>query len=421
VKEKRSKTDSLLEPYRDAVTRCVKCGSCRAVCPSFLHEERESFSARGRMALVKAVLDGKLTVSEIFKDRLATCTGCLACEAACPSNVPVTEIIQAAKEQAIRESGKSIVNEAVSQVLKHPAALRATAWLAPVALHYVKTKRSEFKVQSLKSGEQSAKYRVHSTRDTKKGRVVFFPGCAIEYFQPDIGAAVQRVLNALGYEVIVPAGLKCCGRPLLSLGDRAAAEELAAHNATVLSSCKADAIVTACASCGLTFKKEYPKLLRPEGKGALILDIHEFLSDKLAGTLLAPLYRSVTIHDPCHLGRGQGLATVVRDVLLCSVPGLELREMKNADRCCGFGGVMRVTHRVLSDGIAEEKARTIIETEADTVVTGCPGCRMQIANALTRAGSNARVLHTVQVLDEALANADCGMRIAQFEDMKCTK
>jgi glycolate oxidase iron-sulfur subunit len=401
VKEKKSKTDSLLEPYRDAITRCVKCGSCRAVCPSFLQEERESFSARGRMALVKAVLDGKLTVSEIFKDRLATCTGCLACEAACPSNVPVTEIIQAAKEQAIRESGKGIINEAISQVLKHPAALRATSWLAPIALHYGKTKRSEFKVQSLESGEQSPRYRAQSTRNKKNGTVVFFPGCAIEYFQPDIGAAVQRVLNALGYEVIIPEGLKCCGRPLLSLGDRAAAEELAAHNRDVLSAVKADAIVTACASCGLTFKKEYPKLLRPAGASLVVLDIHEFLSDKLADTPLAPLYRSVTIHDPCHLGRGQGLATVVRDVL-CSVPGLELREMKNADRCCGFGGVMRVTHQNLSDGIAEEKAQTIIATQADTVVTGCPGCRMQIANALTRAGSDARVLHTVQVLEKAL-------------------
>jgi len=433
VKEKRSKTDSLLEPYRDAITRCVKCGSCRAVCPSFLQEERESFSARGRMALVKAVLDGKLTVSEIFKDRLATCTGCLACEAACPSNVPVTEIIQAAKEQAIRESGKSIINEAISQVLKHPAALRATAWLAPVALHYAKIKSSEFKVQSSKYKGQSTEYRAQSTKGSSskgqgargrgresKGTIAFFPGCAIEYFQPEIGASAKRVLTALGYEVIIPEGLKCCGRPLLSLGDRAAAEELAAHNRDVLSAIKADAIVTACASCGLTFKKEYPKLLRPAGARFVVLDIHEFLSDKLVDTPLAPLYRSVTIHDPCHLGRGQGLATVVRDVL-CSVPGLELREMKDADRCCGFGGVMRVTHQNLSDGIAEEKAQTIIATRAEAVVTGCPGCRMQIANALTRAGSDARVLHTVQVLDEALTNADCGMHPALGRGMACIR
>ena len=403
---------ALLERFRKEIERCVKCGACRAVCPSFLHEEGESFSARGRMALVRAVLNENLAVSEIFKDRLATCTGCLACEAACPSNVPVTEIIQAAREQAIQESGKGIIKGVLSEVLKHPAALRATAWLAPLVLHYTKGGAAGGKEQS-----KDTKYRVRETRESgvgrgSKGIVAFFPGCAIEYFQPEIGMAVKRVLNALSYEVIIPEGLKCCGRPLLSLGDRGAAVELAAHNAEVLSSIKADAIVTACASCGLTFKKEYPKLLRPDGENPVILDIHEFLSNKLADIGLAPVSRSVTIHDPCHLGRGQGLSKVVRDVL-CSVPDLRLREMRNADRCCGFGGVMRATHQNLSDGIADEKAKAIIATQANTVVTGCPGCRMQIANALKRAGSEAQVLHTVQVLDEALSNADSRLRIAE--------
>jgi glycolate oxidase iron-sulfur subunit len=354
------------------------------------------------MALVKAVLDGTLTVSEIFKDRLATCTGCLACESSCPSGVPVTEIIQAAKEQAVRESGAGIINGIVSEVLKHPAALRATAWLAPFVLHYAKERegRSAFGVQ------QTSTHDVMNKGREGKGTVAFFPGCAIEYFQPDIGTATKRILNALGYDVVIPAGLKCCGKPHLSLGDRAAAKELAAHNAAVLSAVKADAIVTACASCGLTFKKEYPKLLRPEGNPLTILDIHEFLSTRLAEIRLAPVRRIVTIHDPCHLGRGQGISKIVRDVLR-AVPGLTLEEMKNADRCCGFGGVMRVTHRNLSDGIAGEKAKAIIETQATAAVTGCPGCRMQIANALTRAGSNVDVLHTVQVLEKAI----CGRSV----------
>jgi glycolate oxidase iron-sulfur subunit len=354
------------------------------------------------MALVKAVLDGELTVSEIFKDRLATCTGCLACESSCPSGVPVTQIIQAAKEQAVRESGAGIISGIVSEVLKHPAALRATAWLAPFVLHYAKDREgsSTFKV------EHSSKHDVKDKGQGGKGTVAFFPGCAIEYFQPDIGAATKRLLNFLGYEVVIPTGLKCCGKPHLSLGDRAAAEELAAHNAAMLSAVRADAIITACASCGLTFKREYPKLLGPDGKTPVILDIHEFLSTRLADIRLAPLRRTVTIHDPCHLGRGQGLSKILRE-LLRAVPGLTLEEMKNADRCCGFGGLMRVTHRRLSDGIAEEKARAIIATQATSVVTGCPGCRMQMANALTRAGSNVGVLHTVQVLEKAI----CGRSV----------
>jgi glycolate oxidase iron-sulfur subunit len=199
--------------------------------------------------------------------------------------------------------------------------------------------------------------------------------------------------------VIVPEGLTC-GRPLLSLGDRKGAAELAAHNSALFAKLEADAMVTACASCGLTFKREYPKLLPPDAKRPVLLDIHEFLVDKLSDIQFTPLNKSITVHDPCHLGRGKGLSNTVRDVLQ-RVPGITLLEMQNADRCCGFGGVMRLTHRGLSDGIAEEKVKSIIATSASTVATGCPGCRMQITDALQRAGSDVDVLHRCGVEKEA--------------------
>jgi glycolate oxidase iron-sulfur subunit len=313
--------------------------------------------------------------------------------------VPVTRIIQAAKEQAIAEAGTGIINRLIAGVVKHPAAFRASQWLAPVVLHYAKgrEKSSEFRVQS-------SEYKVRSSKMESRGKVVFFPGCAVEYFQPEIGKATIGVLNSIGYDVIVPDGLKCCGRPLLSLGDRAAAEDLARHNAALLEAVKADAIVTACASCGLTFKKEYPTLLRSGAKAPAILDIHEFLASRISGLKLGPVKKTVTWHDPCHLGRGQGLSGAARDILR-AVPGLALKEMRDADRCCGFGGVMRITHHRLSDGIAKEKAGTIMATKASAVVTGCPGCRMQLANALQRAGAKIEALHTVQILEEALFGA----------------
>ncbi len=364
------------------------------------------------MALVKALLDGRLTVSEVYKDRLASCTGCLACEASCPSGVPVTEIIQAAKEQAVAEAGRGIIGAMLSGVLTRPGLFRSAAWLAPVALHYAKGRGS--RVQGSGSRIQGPGAR---SKDRSKGTVAFFPGCAVDSFQPEIGTATIGVLNRLGYEVVVPDGLKCCGRPLLSLGDREAAELLAEHNTGLLAMLDADYVVTACASCGLTFKKEYPTLLRPGTKPPEVLDIHEFFASRISGHKLGPVNKRITWHDPCHLGRGQGLSGVAREILR-SVPGLTLREMSDADRCCGFGGVMRIAHRGLSDGIAEEKARAVIATEASAVVTGCPGCRMQIANALTRAGAEIDVLHTVQVIEEAMSNADCGIRNAELEEVK---
>jgi glycolate oxidase iron-sulfur subunit len=371
------------------------------------------------MALIEAVLDGKLRVSDVYKDRLATCTGCLACESACASGVPFSAVIQAAKEQAVQESGRGVIATVVAAALKRPVLMRSLAWLAPVVLHYSgeTAKGHEARVRSAECGVRSE----NKTGKRTKGKVAFFPGCAERYFQPDIEHAVVAVLKALGYEVVVPEYIQCCGRPYLSLGDRAAAQKLAAKNADVLSSLGADAIVTACASCGLTFKKEYPGLLAASGREQVrVLDIHEFLTGKLAGLDLGAVNAKVTWHDPCHLGRGQGLAGTARDVLRC-IPGMELVEMKQPERCCGFGGVMRLSHPALSGTIGEAKSRDIAGTGASLVITGCPGCRMQIADSLKRAGSDARVVHTVQVIAEALRIADCGFGIADLESTAGTK
>jgi len=402
MKRARSETtpsSRSLQTYQEEISHCVKCGSCSGVCPTYLYERNESYSARGRMALIDAVLNGRLAVSRIYKDRLATCTTCLACEAACPSNVPVTEIIQAAKEQVVAESGRGIVGSVIAGLVKRPALFRVAARFAPVMLHYSNRRGS-------REHKKSSTFNVQRSKRTgRRGRVAFFPGCAVGYFHQDIGEATIRVLTAIGYDVIVPDGLKCCGRPLLSLGDRQAAGELAGHNTKLFDALEVDAIVTACASCGMTFKKEYPELLPAGAQIPVVLDIHDFLAGRIAEINLNPVYKSITIHDPCHLGRGQGLSRTVRD-LLQAIPGLTLVEMKDADRCCGFGGVMRLTHREVSDGIADEKITNIIATGASTVVTGCPGCCMQIADALRRHGSEIEVVHPMQLLEEALAIAD---------------
>jgi glycolate oxidase iron-sulfur subunit len=361
------------------------------------------------MALIEAVLDGKLRVSDVYKDRLATCTGCLACESVCASGVPFSVIIQAAREQAVQESGCGVIATVVAAALKRPALMRSLAWLAPVVLHYSGETVSEKEKTDKTTGRRGDRPK------KRNGTVAFFPGCAARYFQPDIEHAVVAVLKALGYEVVVPEDVQCCGRPYLSLGDRAAAEKLAVKNAKVLSSLDADAILTACASCGLTFKKDYPELLAASGRNPVpVLDIHEFLTGKLAGLDLGAVNVKVTWHDPCHLGRGQGLARSARDVLR-GIPGIELVEMKQPERCCGFGGIMRLSHPTLSGTIGDAKSRDIAGTGASLVITGCPGCRMQIADSLKRGGSDARVVHTVQVIAEALRIADRGMRSEDLE------
>src|SRR5574337_119823 len=378
------------------VSRCVKCGSCRAVCPSFLLTRSESLSPRGRMALIQAVHHGKLSVSEAFADRLATCMTCLACESACASSVPVTRIIQAAKEQAVRESGRGFITGMIGRVLRNERLLRSGSWLAPLALHY-----SASAIRGGKSRTGSGfTIKEKSSVGQKKGTVLFFPGCGVNYFQPEIGVSTANILNAAGYHVTIPEGLQCCGRPLLSIGDREGAEQAAARNARIMTETAADAVVTACASCSLTFKKEYPALLAPGAPMPAVLDIHEFLAVNDSLPRADRLRRTVTWHDPCHLDRGQGMAKTARDII-ASIPGVELREMENPDQCCGFGGIMRVAHPDMSNSVASMKVKEIIDTRASIAVTGCPGCVMQIRAGLKRAGSDIEVMHTVQLIEEA--------------------
>ena len=383
-----------LEDHRAGISRCVRCGACSAVCPSFLADRRESRSPRGRIALIEAVLDGRLAVSKVFRDRLATCTGCLACEARCASGVPVPAIVQAAKADAVSEAGPGLLTAVIAATLRQPLVLRSLAWLAPVALHYAG--------EDMRGTGPKQDRRSRSARQGQTRSVLFFPGCAIEHFQQDIEQAVVAVLEQLGYTVIVPEGLACCGRPFLSLGDLDAARDAAERTAAVLGSVQAEAIVTACASCGLTFKTDYPALLARSGlRLPAVLDIHEFLADKMDRLDLEALPGRVTVHDPCHLGRGQGLAGTVRAVL-AAVPGLDLAEMREPEQCCGFGGVMRATHPDLSRAIGSAKANDIVGTGAPLAVTGCPGCRMQLSDALRRKDAPVEVVHTVQVIAKAL-------------------
>lgn len=397
---KHEQRASSLEHYRNDLSRCVKCGACRAVCTSFLQEQQESFSARGRMALIQAVMDGRLTVSAEFQDRLATCTGCLACETACPSRVPVTAIIRAAREHALRETGPGLIRSVVSTLARNPLALQAAAWFAPMALHSPKRQGNQGSVRKQKSAGNGVK----ATTAGMRRKVVFFPGCA-DFVRQDINAAACSVLGTLGYDVVVPSGFTCCGGPLLSLGDQDGARECALQNSSIFARLQADVLVTACATCGLTFKRDYPTLLPPDAKSPAVLDIHELLVSRLAGVGLSPVKKRVTWHDPCHLGRGQGLSKTARDILR-AVPGLTLIEMKNPDSCCGFGGVMRLTHPGFSRAIARKKAENIIATNADAVATGCPGCALQLADALKRLNSRIEVVHTVQILEESLAHAN---------------
>ncbi len=240
-----------------------------------------------------------------------------------------------------------------------------------------------------------------------KGKVLYFTGCATNYLFPNVGHAVIKVLNRMGMEVILPKGQMCCGLPLYQWGGRKAALKNIRENLKLLNGKDLYAVVVDCASCGAALKKEYAHILEEMGENPKparqlaekVVDISQILARFDLGKILKPVEQRVTYHDPCHLGRSQGVREEPRN-LLRRIPGLELVEMAGAETCCGGGAALPWEYPEVASGIGRNKVQSIKETRAAIVASGCPWCREQIAANL--GPETIRVLHPVEVLAEAL-------------------
>ena len=388
---------------------CVRCGQCRSVCPVFLAKGVESDAPRGKVALVRALLEGKLEPSKALSEKLDQCLLCQTCVQDCPSGVRVDRIIIAARERLAELRGVPFRKKVL------------TRWLMPNLGRLQPLIALASRMQNLFGGKVVAgNYRLprypmpligkrllpHLTGQTlhtlvqkrpknRKGaqRIIFFSGCMITYVNPGIGQAVMEVLQRNGVDVVVPKEQVCCGLPSLAAGDPETFEGLRQHNLKVLRENDYDAIITACASCGSTLKEHYGPELPMK-----IYDFSEFLIDQVK--LSPPLLRvekTVTYHDPCHLRKSQRIKSQPRS-LLKRIPGLSFQDVKDPDRCCGFGGTFSLNYPSLSQQINDTTVKQLVETNAEMVVTSCPGCMLHLANGLYRCGSKAQVVHLAEVL-----------------------
>ncbi|HLO25145.1 MAG TPA: heterodisulfide reductase-related iron-sulfur binding cluster, partial [Geobacteraceae bacterium] len=240
-----------------------------------------------------------------------------------------------------------------------------------------------------------------------KPRIVYFVGCMTNFVYTEVGEAALALFRHLGCTVIIPKAQQCCGLPGMSGGDLATVRELAEKNLAALEKYEADYVMTACATCGGALHKFYPAIIgrkHPE-----LLARCQALADKTvdASVLLQKLglnpeetgtgeALNITYHDPCHL-RTRAITRQPRE-LLQAAPGVQLSEMEGADKCCGLGGTFNVYHYDTSMHINAPKTAAIVKTGADAVVTGCPGCMMQLSDGLKRQGEKIRVMHTLEVL-----------------------
>jgi len=413
-------------------TACVKCATCHTVCPVYSVVPAESHSARGKMALIEAAIEGNLEGSTLLREYLELCLLCGACEEACPNLVPTVPIMLQAREMVAGDvgikTGKGILlNHLLGALKTFRLAMRtgrAAQRLVFKRIPHESGLRRRFPMPLVSEDrtlpEVSARFLTElasgTVREGTGPRIGIFAGCMVNYFYPEMGTNMVELLAATGATIIVPEDQACCGMPALAGGAGNTARELALRNLEEFEKFDLDLIVTGCATCGSNLKENYTQLLeeggvdsdRAENFVTKIFDINEFLTGKALSGLTddedteTAEKRVVTYHHPCHLGRFQGIKDEpIR--LIESIPGVEYVPMEDADRCCGMGGSFSIEHYDISKKINDEKVKRIVETGAGTVVSSCPACILHIRDGLRRHGvEDVEVVHIARLLSDAI-------------------
>lgn len=416
-----------LEDIRKAAAACTYCGTCQAFCPVFAEVGAEAACARGRLLQLCLMADGTIEGNARLADSLTRCTLCKKCEEKCSSGIPTTELFMRFRKAVADRTPLPPAKRAAFTGLRARKLFDACLRLGPLFQGLFLRKaddgpgsfsRLPIPAAGLNKRRLIPRLATRHLRSmvaernlpqgTVRARVAFFPGCMLTYVYPEAGLALVRALLANGVEVILPQGVGCCGTPATTSGDFATGALLAEHNMEALAGLDVDAVVTGCATCGTALAHDYGMVLddgpardRWETVKDKVKDFSEFLVELGFSRDMRPVPGEITYHDPCHLVRGMKVARQPRE-LLSAVPGLELREMKDADRCCGCAGTFSAVHYDLSTRINDRKVADILATGARTVATGCSACRMHIEDGLHRNGATrVRVLHTAQILARA--------------------
>jgi glycolate oxidase iron-sulfur subunit len=400
-------------------------------------------SPRGRIHLITQILDdghGGEAAAEHF-DR---CLGCMACVTACPSGVQYGQLIEAARSWS--EPGGGTANQpppalpprsvrdraaraAVFATFPYPARLRAALgplraaqrtgldrWAArsPLVRRLAPEAAAALTIAPERSGRRraSAGRAVLPARIPAKGNrravVGMLTGCVQQVFFPGVNVATARVLAAEGCDVIVPPRQGCCGALSLHGGRRAEAADFARRTIETFERARVDAVIVNAAGCGSAMK-EYEQLLagdagwarRAAALSAAVQDFSEFLAQLGPVARRAELPLTIAYHDACHLAHAQRITAQPRS-LLRGIPGVSLLEIPEAGTCCGSAGIYNLVQPVAAAELGARKAASVAATGADLVVSGNPGCSLQIAQALAATGQPLPVAHVAEVIDASI-------------------
>jgi glycolate oxidase iron-sulfur subunit len=405
----------------EVIKTCVHCGFCLPTCPTYLETGSELDSPRGRIYLMKGVLEGTLALDDEVTGHIDACLGCLACVTSCPSGVQYGELIDNFRPKLEAEYARAPLDRLtrlmLREVLPYAGRFRAAVMLGGLGKPFagllpkpLQAMLALLPQQALPPAESFAE--VIPAQGTRRARIALLTGCVQSVLAPEINAATVRVLVRNGVEVVIPRQQGCCGALALHMGQKASALGFA-RRALAAFPTEVDAVITNAAGCGSALK-EYRHLFegQPEAEQAhefsrRAQDVSQFLAAlglvEQPGALrpLGGQGRKVRVayHDACHLGHAQGVRAQPRS-LLTSIPDLELVEVPEAEICCGSAGVYNITQPEMASDLLTRKVNNINTTRADGLATGNIGCLTQIRRGLAQSGATWAV-HTMQLLDWA--------------------
>ena len=404
------------EEMAGAIGACVHCGFCLPTCPTYVTMGEEMDSPRGRIFLMKEVLEGQLEL-ETALPYIDNCLGCQACVTACPSGVEYGDLITPfrayAEQRRRREPMDRAQRALVLRTLPFPRRFRAAARLGRLGKPLARFLPGSMAAMLALLPDRLPKARplpeVHPAEGPRRARVALLAGCAQRVLDPDINWATLRVLARNGVETVIPREQGCCGALAMHTGAAEQAKPLARRNLAAFGD-DVDAIVTNAAGCGSGLR-EYGLLLKgdPEHDAAQrladrVVDVTVFLDSLGLSAPPPPIGREtrVAYHDACHLAHAQGVRRPPR-ALLEAIGDVTLVEPAEWELCCGSAGTYNVEKPDAAAELGARKARNLLATGADLVAAGNIGCLTQIETHLRDLGREIPVLHTLQVLDRAYA------------------
>lgn len=421
----------------DELLNCMRCGFCLPTCPTYIESGyQETHSPRGRIALMKAVVDGIIQPDEDFERSLDLCLGCRACEPVCPSGVQYGHLLEDARDLVNSNKKFSlpakVVRKAVfHELFPHQNRMRGLAgligfyqrsglqkiarnigFLKLLPDHLAMMEKVLPQVPTMKEMKLRP---VHlSAAGTPVKRVAFFSGCLMDTMFMKTNDATMKLLQLAGCDVVIPKNQACCGALHGHSGEKDAAKQLAKRNIEAFEDSHIDYIITNAGGCG-AFLIDYDHLLQDDPDYAerarmftsKIKDISEILVDLRFHdkVKLALPFQVITYQDSCHLRNVMKTETAPR-TLLKAIQGVEFQEMKDADRCCGSAGIYNIVEVDMSMKLLDYKMEQVKHTAATTIVTANPGCLLQMKLGIERESrqltSDSRAVHIVDLLLEAI-------------------